>query len=70
MFTQCRLINGASAQIAWIPAWAAKRGNRVELLPSGEFWLVCEVYGSIDADHLEHQRKGRRGLESIGVPDR
>lgn len=67
MFTQVRLINGTSVQIAWIPASAARHGNRVELLPNGEFWSVDAVYGSIGAGHLAHQRKGRRGLESIAA---
>jgi hypothetical protein len=68
MLTQCRLTNGNLSQIAWIPTWAAKVGNEVELLPEGKFWAVREVFGTIDAAHLENQRSGRMSLGSIAVP--
>jgi hypothetical protein len=64
-YTQCRLQHDFSEQIAWIPSYAAKVGNQVELLPSKLFWKVLEVYHSLDKEDLENQRKGSKTLLSI-----
>lgn len=65
MFRQCLLALGTARQICWIPFWAAKIGNEVELLPDGTMWAVIEVYGTVDRAHLENQRAGRTSLGSV-----
>lgn len=39
-FTQCKLQQDNSFTYGFIPAWAAKVGNRVELVEFGGFWKV------------------------------
>lgn len=44
IYFQCRLQKGAAKQVSYIPGWAAKLGNHVELLPgSQDFWEVTAV---------------------------
>lgn len=43
-FAQCELSNGDKHTVGFIPAWAAKIGNRVELTElDGQFWKVEKV---------------------------
>lgn len=65
MLRQCLLALGTARQICWIPSWAAKIGNEVELLPDATVWAVVEVYGTADPAHLANQRAGRKSLGSV-----
>lgn len=64
-YTQCRLRHDFTEQVAWIPSWAAKVGNKVEILADKLFWEVLAVYTTIDSSDLENQRKGSKTLLSI-----
>ena len=64
-YTQCKLQHGFTEQVGWIPSWAAKVGNKVELLPDRIFWEVLAVYTTLDSSDLENQRKGSKTLMSI-----
>jgi hypothetical protein len=67
---QCRLERKEGDSVfvlaAWIDLKTAKVGSEVELLPSGEFWTVKEVFSAMPEDVIkETQRQRRAGLPSI-----
>jgi hypothetical protein len=66
-YFQCRLRNGVSETTGWIESRAAKTGAQVEMLPSGVFWTVAEVYGrSLPESVLKEQQKlNRKSLPSV-----
>lgn len=66
-FQQCRLRRGTAETVGWIEKRGARRGARVELLPSRELWDVVEVFAhTLPEDSLrETQRLNRRSLPSV-----
>ena len=64
---QVELIHGTSCQTAWIDAEAAKVGNKVQLLPSKEFWEVVVVFERTlsDSGLKELQHLNRHSLPSV-----
>lgn len=75
-YTQCAFQQGERMLTSWIPSWAAKKGNSVQLLDfgcDGTFWDIIEVYGVMRAEEL-HERsrdyKERQGsLRGGGIDE-
>lgn len=66
-YYQCRLQLNGRETTGWIEARGAKVGAVIELLPSGEWWDVVEVYKhGLPEDVLKaHQRMHRGSLPSV-----
>lgn len=66
-YYQCRLRLHTLETIGWIEARGAKVGAAVELLPSGEYWTVVEVFAhGLSEDVLKEQQKlNRHSLPSV-----
>lgn len=67
-YKQCRFqrkVNGAVANtIAYIPSWAAKVGNEVQLLTlDAEFWMVLEVGQEIDKETMKALGRGHKDFQ-------
>ena len=78
-YTQCQFALGNKRTFCWIETWAAKVGNRVQLLDmegcdGAEFWKVIERYSTLPKDYvLEHARdyKERQGsLRGGGIDEK
>lgn len=58
---QCEFSHGNQRTVAWIPAWAAVQGNKVQLKTTGEpdkFWKVVKVSSTeLDSDALAIQSR-------------
>lgn len=66
-YHQCRLQRGYHLTVGWIEARAAKVGAQVEMLPSGEFWEVVEVFEYCMSEDMLKKTKAlnRHSLPSI-----
>lgn len=66
-YQQCRLQRGTEITTGWIETRGAKKGARVEVLPSREWWDVVEVFPHTLTEDLlrEQQRLNRRSLPSV-----
>lgn len=74
-FTQCDFVQGTRQTSGWIPSWAAKKGNEVQLLDiDAGFWTVVATYITRPQDEvLERERdyKERQGsLRGGGIDER
>jgi hypothetical protein len=68
MMYQCRLRNGVSETVGWIPERSAKVGLMVELIADdGKLWDVVEVYqpGMSEESLRKKQERDRNSLPSI-----
>jgi hypothetical protein len=73
-YTQCQFRQGDRVTTCWIESWAAKKGNRVQLLDlDGTFWTITEVYGVMKAEDLQERSrdyKERQGsLKGGGIDE-
>ncbi len=58
-YKQCEFKKGDLHTIGWIPAWAAKIGNAVQLLEKGEeFWEIISV-GDLAIEKSKVNEQGR-----------
>lgn len=67
-YNQCRFQrkhNGHIANtIAYIPSWAAKIGNEVQLLTlDAEFWIITEVGQEIDKETMKALERGHKDFQ-------
>lgn len=85
VYRQCKMerpVEGSESSavhqhVAWIPAVFAKVGKKVSFkdVESEEWkhgWVVVEVWGSMDVDDIELQRKAQKRWEHVldhGVRD-
>jgi len=54
-YKQCRFKKGDSETVAFIPAWAAVVGNKVQLITlDGDLWTVTEASEKVFGDEYEH----------------
>ena len=58
-YTQCLFENQQRCTtVGWIPSWAARKGNSVQLLDiDGKFWTIREVYGLLSANELQERSR-------------
>lgn len=65
-YVQCRMRQGDSETVGWIPERGAKLGARVELPELGGLWEVVHVGNRMDGLELKaKQRADRNSLPSI-----
>lgn len=63
-YRQCRFTKGEHRTMAYIPSWAAKRGNQVQLLTlDGEFWTVTEVGEEVDAEFVKENERNYKEFQ-------
>lgn len=63
-YRQCRLSKGSSKTIAYIPSWAAKIGNEVQLLSlDKEFWIVDEAGQEVSADFVKENERNYKEFQ-------
>lgn len=70
MFKQCRLVQGETRAIGWIPIRGAKLNANIEVFDLGGRWTVEQVFDyGIDPEALkEFQRKSRKSFSSLEDP--
>jgi len=76
-FTQClfELEQGNVITTGWIPTWAAKKGNRVQLVEYGEdFWIVRDVYLTVSGaevrENERHYKLMQGSLKGGGIDEK
>lgn len=63
-YNQCRFSKGTHKTIAYIPSFAAKVGNEVELLSlDGEFWKVDEVGEKVSVDFVKENERNYKEFQ-------
>ena len=68
MMTQCRFRKGDAITVGYIPSWAAKVGNHVQLLTvDEEFWQVVNVGHKTDKDMSRLYKDFQASLRSGGI---
>lgn len=66
-YTQCRLKNGRSQQVAWIPTEFAIKGKTLEI--KGERgWRVISIGSTVDESYVrEHERDYMKQREASDI---
>lgn len=63
-FAQCEMVNDTGRTVGYIPSWAAKIGNLVELPElDGEFWQVISVGTVLSRSELGVVSRRFRGFQ-------
>ncbi len=63
-YRQCRLSRRNSKTIGYIPSWAAKVGNEVQLLSlDKEFWRVDEVGEEVPAEFVKENERNYKEFQ-------
>lgn len=63
-YKQCRFKKDKHETIAYIPAWAAVVGNKVQLLTlDGEFWEVVEAGSVVPADFVKKNERNYKQFQ-------
>ncbi len=64
-FCQCRFKRGTKQTVGYIPAHAAKVGNRVRLLSlDREFWIVTEVGQQVSTDFVKDNERNYKEFQA------
>jgi len=64
-YSQCRFSKGNSNTIAYIPSWAAKVGNNVQLITlDNEFWRVDEVGEKVSAEFVKENERNYKEFQA------
>ncbi len=63
-FAQCKMINGDAVTTGFIPLWAAKVGNTVELPElDGENWLITSVGTVVSQEQMRSKERAFKDFQ-------
>lgn len=62
-YCQCRFSLGNRHTHGYIPSWAAKVGNEVELVDLGGFWRIDEVGEKVSADFVKDNERNYKEFQ-------
>lgn len=63
-YKQCRFKKGNYETIGYIPSWAAKVGNRVQLLSlDKQFWQVTECGQNVPAEFVKDNERNYKEFQ-------
>lgn len=64
-YKQCKLKQGSTIYVAWIPSFLARIGKLVAIDGKEGLWQVVETYGIQKREVLDEQRKAHKRWEDV-----